>query len=86
MLPPYKRPSNRSKRKQKTSSDIKRPQMTSRESNPTVDSVTETVADSASHAHSANKHNKIENELKRGGNIEIDYEHLDETLHNNKYL
>ena len=63
MLSHYRILSNCHKRRQKTSSDLKRPQMTSIYRNVIVDSVTETIAPV----------NSVEtkNKLKGGGNIEI---------------
>ena len=55
MLLPFRIASNSHRRNQKTSSNLRRNQMTSEEHNPVVDAVTETIADSVSHAHSANK-------------------------------
>ena len=43
----------------------------------------ENVADSASHARSANKHLTNKNNLKRGGNLEIADEDLDDFFHKN---
>ena len=72
-LSPYRFPSNSNKR----------PQMISKENNIVADSVTETVADSASHALSANKPARNKNNLKEGGKIESDDENL---FHNCKFF
>ena len=71
-LSPYKSPLTSNKRRQKTSSNLKRPQMTSKGPNPVVDSATDTV-----------KPDKNENKLKKGGNTEIIDEPLVEIFHNN---
>ena len=60
--------------------------MTSKKPNPVVDSVTETVADSASHARSAKKPVRIKNKLKAGGNIKIDDDYFDGILLDNDNL
>ena len=61
-MSPHRIPSNTHKRRQKASKELKRPQMTSNDANPMVDSVSEAVA--------PDKQVKSKNKLKSGGNIE----------------
>ena len=74
MRSPYRIPSDSHKSRQKTSSDLRRPQMALNEHNPVVDNVTEPVA--------TVKPSKAKNNLKGSGNLEIDDERLNEFLHN----
>ena len=71
MLSPYRIPTNSHKRRQKISNrehDLERPQMTSKDSSPSI----ETVKPNTSK----------KNKLKGCGKIEINDEYLDEILHN----
>ena len=75
MLLPYRMPSDSNKRRQKTSSDLKRPQLASKKPNHVVDSVTKTVE--------LVKNGSL---LDGSGNLEIDDEYsIDILHHNNKY-
>ena len=67
VIPPYRIPSNSHKRRQKTLSGPKRPQLTANETNSITDSV-EPV--------------ELKNKLNGRGIIEIDDEYLDEILQN----